>query len=405
MHPVHLLAATVLSALALLATAAPLDSKRSLADFDAVWTAVERGYAYHDARHAAWKRARAVWRPRARVATSAELASILDQALAELHDENVAVVDRAPGAPRRFPEDADIRARWRGEAAVIDSVRISGDADVAGLKPGDLVFSVDGVPIGRAVSERLRGSEPTPGARNWALHNVLAGPRAGEMRIEVSTKGAHRMAVVERRGAAPTASPPILARRVGDARDVGYLRVRAMLPDANLLGEFDAALDSLADTRGLILDLREVGGRATSHETTVGILGRFTSAPAPWQVRESVRGARMTDSVSPRGTAYTAPVVVLVDAWTAGEGEALAAGLKAVAKARLVGTPMAGLRGELTEFRAPNSGLTVRFPAQRALLPDATPRETLVPAVAVDLAQPQVGSGDPILYQGLRLFQ
>jgi hypothetical protein len=47
----------------------------------------------------------------------------------------------------------------------------------------------------------------------------------------------------------------------------------------------------------------------------------------------------------------------------------------------------------------------VRFPAQRALLPDGTARERLVPSIVVDLSQPQAGAGDPILYQGLRLLE
>jgi len=122
-------------------------------------------------------------------------------------------------------------------------------------------------------------------------------------------------------------------------------------------------------------------------------------------VREGGGSARTIDKVTPRATPYTAPLVVLVDRWTAGEGEALAAGLAAVANARLVGTPMAGLRGEMREVRAPNSGIAVRFPAQRALTPGGAPRERLVPSLVVDLAQPQAGAGDAILYQGLKLVE
>jgi carboxyl-terminal processing protease len=97
-------------------------------------------------------------------------------------------------------------------------------------------------------------------------------------------------------------------------------------------------------------------------------------------------------------------MVVLVDRWTAGEGEALAAGLQSVAKARLVGTRMAGLRGELREVVLPHSGITVRFPAERTFTPDGTPREQVKPDVEIDLASPSGGPGDPILYQALKLL-
>jgi carboxyl-terminal processing protease len=96
---------------------------------------------------------------------------------------------------------------------------------------------------------------------------------------------------------------------------------------------------------------------------------------------------------------------LLVDRWTAGEGEALAAGLQAVARARLIGTRMAGLRGELRDVRLPHSGIVVRFPAQRTFLPDGRPRETLTPEILVDLALPQGGPGDPILYQALKMLE
>ena len=103
--------------------------------------------------------------------------------------------------------------------------------------------------------------------------------------------------------------------------------------------------------------------------------------------------------------AYRAPIAVLVDRWTAGEGEALAAGLRFAASARLVGTPMAGLRGELREATLPHSGIVVAFPGGKSLLPGGAPRESLRPDVPVDLAAPRGGPGDPILYQALKLLE
>jgi hypothetical protein len=44
----------------------------------------------------------------------------------------------------------------------------------------------------------------------------------------------------------------------------------------------------------------------------------------------------------------------------------------------------------------------VRFPGERTLLPDGTPREALLAQVPVDLAAPPGGPGDPILYPALK---
>jgi carboxyl-terminal processing protease len=98
-------------------------------------------------------------------------------------------------------------------------------------------------------------------------------------------------------------------------------------------------------------------------------------------------------------------VAVLVDHWTAGEGESLACGLETAARATLVGTAMAGLRGEIREVRLPASGIAVRFPASRIFHTNGTPREVVRPAVPVNIVSPNGGPGDPILYQALKLLE
>ncbi len=274
-------------------------------------------------------------------------------------------------------------------------------ADVAELRPGHVIARVEGAPVERAIGERV-GSAPTARERDWALQHVLAGPRSGIQRIE-RREGDRRVTLRIERGAAPANGPALLGRRMGEERDIGYLRVRIGAPDDRFAEHFDAALQSLKDTRGLILDLRENAGPG-SRDVTLAVLSRFVTAHAAWQVRGRRGHARVTDTVAPRGEAYGAPVVVLVDRWTAGEGEALAAGMGAVAHARLIGTRMAGLRGELGAVRLPNSGIEVRFPEEKVFLPGGTPRETLVPSLLVDLAAPSGGPGDPILYQALKSF-
>lgn len=352
-------------------------------DFDAAWRAIEQRYAYLEGRQATWRRVREAWRPRAVRAASREgLVGALEGALAELHDDHVALSERTAASPRRVPAESDVWARYADNVAVVEAVRTYGDADVAGLKAGSRVAEVAGVPMERAVRERL-GRLGVHGSadRDWAVRQLLAG-----------------------NGAAPGNGPPLIARRMGEARDLGYIRLKHGLADARVVEQFDGALNYLRDTRALILDLREVSAPG-SREVTLAILGRFVEAPTAWQRRQPRGGAMATDSVSPRGPfAYRAPVVVLVDRWTAGEGEALAAGFAATG-ARLVGTAMAGLRGELGEQRLPHSGIVVRFPVEKAFAVDGTPRERIRPAVEIDLAAPSGGPGDPILYQALKLLE
>jgi len=386
-----------------------LNERERLEDFDALWVAIDQGYAYFGAAKPAWRRVREYWRPRAaRARSRAELVAALEGALAQLRDDHVTLSERAPGSPRRVPSETDIWASWRDDVAVIEAVRTYGEADVAGLKPGHLVRNVGRVPAHFAVRE-LAGADATPAARDWALRHALAGPREGVLRIEVTEARALRAYDVERRADHAPNGPPLIGRRVGERRDLGYIRIKAPLSDAALAGQFAGAMSYLRGTRAMILDLRDATGPfddgARARATTLAILRHFAARTAPWQERGSKPGERVTDTIAATPGAYTAALVVLVDRWTAGEGEALAAGLKAVAGARLVGTRTAGLRGELREVRLAHSGIAARYPAQRTFLVDGAPRESLRPDILVDLAAPQGGPGDPILYQALKLLE
>jgi C-terminal processing protease CtpA/Prc len=388
------------------AMAAPPAARVQAEDFDAMWRAVDEDYAYFDRGRAAWKQAREKWRALAvRAASRAEFVAALEGALALLRDDHVGLSERSPAFTRRVPYETDIWPRWKGGVAVVEAVRTFSDADVAGLRPGQVIARVREMPVDRVAREELGAVAAGPAAQDWALRRALAGPRRGTQKIEVRDGTRVTTIDIERNEPQLGAGPPIVGRRMGEDRDIGYLRVRVGTGDAELARHFDSALDHLRDTRALIVDVRENAGPG-SRAATLSILGRFAAAPAPWQVREARGRTRVVDSVAPRGTsAYRAPVVVLVDRWTAGEGEALAAGLAAVANARIVGTETAGLRGELREATLPHSGIVVRFPAERTFLVSGEPREALRPVLAVDLAAPSGGPGDPILYQALKLLE
>lgn len=403
----RILVSLIVALLAATAAAAdPLTPKQRAEDFDAAWNAIDRGYAYFDRNRPAWRRARATWRPRALAAkTRDDFVRALEGTLQQLHDDHVTLSERSAEA-RRVPADADIWARWRDGAAVVEAVRTFGDADVAGLTPGARITRIAGVPVDKLVRERWGvARNASAEERDWALRHALAGPRDGALQIEVAGQGGSHALEIERTAGKSANGPPLIARRMGEQRDLGYIRIKQAWGDAQLFQQFDGALNYLKDTRALILDLRDLPGPG-SRAATLAILGRFASGPTPWQMRQAPGGERVTDTISPpKGFSYRAPLVVLVDRWTAGEAEALAAGLAAVAKARIVGTPMAGLRGELRRSRLPNSGLVVSYPAERTFLVDGTPRELLRPHVSIDLAAPSGGPGDPILYQALKLLE
>jgi len=367
-------------------------------DFDVAWRAVDKGYAYFARERAAWNRYRPAARAKAvNARTREDFVAALEGALAILHDDHVRLSEG------RLGSRIGIWARWQQGEARVEAVRAFGDADVAGLRPGQRILRIDGAPVDKAVARRLQGHGPVDAAaRDWALRHALSDLAARPLRIEVQEGSGVRAVEVERKAAPPANGPAIVARRIGEHRDLGYIRLKSGPAGEKVADHFEGALHHLRDTRGLLVDLRDVPTEG-SRAATLAILGLFTAREKPWQLRELRGGKRVVDKVAPSGVApYGAPVLVLVDRWTAGEGEALAAGLVAVAGARLVGTRMAELRGEPRRIRLPHSGIVVSFPAERTLQLDGKPREILAPHVEVDLSAPSGGPGDPILYRALK---
>ncbi len=403
MRPVLLLLCCAFFAAAALA-AEPLTARQRAEDFDVFWRAIDSGYAYFEKDRSQWRQLRPLARQAAeRAASRADFIGVLENAIATLHDDNVSLSERTPDSPRSVPYETDVWASWRDGAAVVEAVRVFGDADVAGLRPGDVVTRVDGVPVERAARDLLGAAQRTPAAMDWALRHVLAGPRTGLQRVEILEARPSAQLAIERGPATPGNAMSILARRMGDARDIGYLRLRA--GDERLAEHFDQAFRHLIDTRALIVDLRDNVG-PSSRDATRAILARFISTPKPWQLREARGKQRVAERIEPRGEVpYTRPVVVLVDRWTAGESEALAEGLRTLAGAQVVGTRTAGLRGEVHQVKLPHSGIVLRYPAEKTFLLNGEPRDEVRPSVEVNLAAPKGGPGDPILYQALKLLE
>ncbi len=377
------------------------------ADFDAFCRAIDEGYAFLD-RPADWRASRSRWRPRAAAARDLTgLIEALEGLIAELEDPHVGLEAHNPGSPRPVPAATDLWGEWVDGEARLSAVRAGSVADSAGLHPGQGIVSVGGIAIDAAVRASLpRSRQADPRARDFALRRLLAGPWQGALSIEARRGGLVKRFDVERSDTTPGATPPIIARRIGEDRDLGYLRIKNNLGEESLVAHFDSALGYLKDTRGLLVDLRETqsGG---SPAVAARILARFARSEMPWIVRAPHGvGALPAQRIAPRGPfTFEGPVAVLVDRWTAGEGESLAVGLAAVTRATLVGTPMAGLHGDLREVRLPGAGLRAHFPGTRVARVDGTPREAVKPSLAVDLAAPSGGPGDPILYQGLKWLE
>jgi C-terminal processing protease CtpA/Prc len=385
-----------------------LTPKQCVEDFDYLWTQMKDNYAYFDRKSTEWNRVREVYRAKAATINDRDkFITLLESLVSELYDAHIFLSAYTSHSPRPVPIGSDLYAEWRGERAVITELRKGFSAEQAGLQVGMEIISINGVPINNAVTERLdkmlRGGDDA--ARNWALQVVLAGYRDQRRSIEVASlngvKSAFQLDLPTHTTVdAPPVRPPVEWRLV--AGNLGYVRINN-LGSTISVSEFDAALERLKATHGLVVDLREIpnGGGTSIAEP---IMGRLIGARLPYQKVIPVREPSWMVKVSPRGEwTYRAPVVVLVGRWSASMAEGIAIGLDAMNRGTVVGTPMAKLNGGILKATLPNSKIEVGYPGYRLCHVDGTPREDFVPPVLVRLTSN--GPDDPVLEEGVRTLK
>jgi carboxyl-terminal processing protease len=183
---------------------------------------------------------------------------------------------------------------------------------------------------------------------------------------------------------------------------VGYIKINDLI-STNIVPQFDAALEGLRASRGLVLDLRDIP-RGGNTDVAEPIMGRLIERRTGYQQVVPLHAPAYIKEVAPRGDwAYKAPVVVLVNRWTASMGEGMAIGLDGMKRATVVGTRMAGLNGGIFDLQLPRTKIGVAYAGERLNHIDGTPREDFVPPVLVNLMNRRLSRyHDPIFEVGYK---
>lgn len=303
-----------------------------------------------------------------------DLLRFMQRALHWLADPHAISATATPDAYALVPSFADIWVEERAGRFIVEDVRRGSVAETAGLRPGDELLQVGATPIASAIAE-FWGGRAFAGLslerRAYAARALAAGVRNQERRLTFSRGGPRFELRLPTLYADPIdrASDPFSVSRTPEG--FGLIRVNDSLSQNDAIRAWDAAIASLADTRGLILDLRDT---ASGGNTTVAraIMSSFVDKVQAYQLHERPSEERhwgvrrlWVEQVSPRGAFYSGPVVVLYGRWTASMGEGLSIGMQAAAGAWLIGSDFADLLGGIERLSLDNSGLGFFLPVER----------------------------------------
>ncbi len=224
----------------------------------------------------------------------------------------------------------DARGNWR-----VIGVYKGAPADIAGIRGGDLIVEINGVP-----TAKLSDAE---------LSAVMSGFNSGTAKIKLTTPTGNKD-VVLRRATIVLADADVVHRTNPDTG--GILEIVVHNVSDSAVAIVREALTTYTDLTGIVLDMRAATG--DDERAAAKLAGLFIGAKPVMRIVET---AREEVEVVPGGNAITnAPVVVLMSDQTRGTAEAIVAAFYEYARGVLVGTPTAGSARIATRINLNNGG-------------------------------------------------
>jgi carboxyl-terminal processing protease len=336
----------------------------ALASFDDAWQTISDTFYDPAFGGLDWPGVRASLRPKVESSASQEAArGVIREMLAELHRSHFYLLSSSSStAADALPGDAvvsiDVRVALPRPGVVITRVTAGSPADRAGLRPGQIILTVD-AETARGWIETASGADV--GARNlevWkrayrALHGQPGTTaQVGIQGVEqpprtVSVAREPEAGQVVKLGNLPPMHVRVDVREVSTpgARRVGVIGFNLWLP---VVGpQVDAAVDRFRQHDGLVIDLRgNPGGLA---EMMRGIAGHLVSEPLSIGRMDTRQGQlefranpRLSTADGRRVAPFAGPVAILVDELTASASECFAGGLQSLGRARVFGRTSMG---------------------------------------------------------------
>ncbi|HYL99378.1 MAG TPA: S41 family peptidase [Blastocatellia bacterium] len=321
--------------------------------FDIVWRTVKEKHFDPTFGGVNWDKVRQDYLTRLdAVKNDMELYTLLQQMLGELHESHFAIIPPENVLDNESREargeiGVDIRA-IEGQM-VITRVKAGSSAEKAGLKPGFGLVRVGGAAVG-AIIERVAKTKQSESLKplyetRAVLSRVNGDPGTNVKILYQDGENEPHEITIERTeikdemseaiGNFPAQFFEFEAKRLRGG--IGYIRFSIFVPA--IRERVVNAIRSMSNAPGIIFDLRgNPGGLGALASGIAGLLETSDTSLGKMQMRVGFQNFAVFHQPSP----YRGRVVVLIDELSASTSEVMAAGLQAIHRATVVGTPSAG---------------------------------------------------------------
>ena len=318
-----------------------------LAVFDDAWETIQDRYYDPKFHGIDWQAKRTAFRPAAaRASGTHEFYEVLRQMIASLRDAHTRVYspdEKFDWWNPRFVTTGLTTREVEGLPIVIH-IDPNSAAARTDIRPGDVIVSIDDLPVARFVNQRLEASGLThdANARFRTIASLFEGPAGSSVKVGWSPRNGKQKSVVLQR----YWGQRLLGFNNQRKGKIAFLRLDAFTQSVAL--DFSKSLPDVLDgAEGIVLDLRSNGGGDAEAMADIaslflddGInLGRFADrSGAAFELQTfSKRLWRV-----PRMSSIKLPLVVLTSESTSSAAEILVAALQAKRRARVIGTGTCG---------------------------------------------------------------
>jgi hypothetical protein len=311
--------------------------------------------------------------------------------VARIHDTHANLWSSLHVRPPAGTCQLPVLVRFVEGRAVISGYRDDAVGPASGLKRGDIVEAIDGIPVAQLIDSwrpyYAASNEPT---RLRDIAEGLTRGECGQAQVKLRQAGGLTELAVSRTQRTGSRKPTTHDRE-GDtfqllANDIAYIKLSS-IKRADIPGYMERA----ARTKGLIIDIRNypsdfvpfaLGQYLIDRPTkfvrfTIGDLvnpGGFKWGPAL--------------ELPPQASRYAGKVMILVDETSQSQSEYTAMALRAAPNAKVVGSTTAGADGNVSPIPLPGglramiSGIGVFYPDKRptqriGIIPDIEVRPTI----------------------------